>query len=547
VSSEEESRFNAAIERILTSASRKKLIVAGPGTGKTYLFAKLLQTAPGDQHSRLVLTFINNLKDDLSEQLSGLAGVYTLHAYCQRLLHGDPKVRGRLSAGFRVLPGLASLIKDDWRYLRGAEPPEFVALMRDLQDGEESSFYLERGDYYDAVDFDDSVYRVFRAVNGGAAGVGTYDLVLIDEYQDFNRLEASVVDALGGRSPIVIAGDDDQALFGQLRGASWDFIRSLRDGGAFDVFELPFCLRCPEVIVGAVNDVVARARAIRRLSGRIEKPFSPYGPATADASRRYPAITVAACSVQSRKANYFGQFIEEAIAAIPAAEQEEARGARDPLVLVIASNPYRGQVVEYLDAHGFSVDTRRDKRAALERAQGIDILSEAPDANLGWRIVLEFEPSGFAAAQIKAAAQQHAALVEVLPTDYRQRVLDEVRTWTGAREREAGQPHGENQAVRDQADSLKVTSFEGAKGLSAFHVFIVGMHDGELPRDPAEIQDIEICRFIVGLTRARRHCSLLYTGRFGGDGRTPSAFLSWIKPQRLERVRVDASHWREPR
>src|SRR5947208_3270087 len=34
---------------------------------------------------------------------------------------------------------------------------------------------------------------------------------------------------------------------------------------------------------------------------------------------------------------------------------------------------------------------------------------------------------------------------------------------------------------------LKLTSYEGSNGLSAQHVFIVGVHDGELPRNGANV------------------------------------------------------------
>jgi hypothetical protein len=75
-----------AIERILQSPSRKKLVVAGPGTGKTTLFRALLELGSGSQKTRLVLTFINNLKKDLEKSLSDLARIYKIvtgawHAY----------------------------------------------------------------------------------------------------------------------------------------------------------------------------------------------------------------------------------------------------------------------------------------------------------------------------------------------------------------------------------------------------------------------------------------------------------------------------------
>jgi superfamily I DNA/RNA helicase len=86
---------------------------------------------------------------------------------------------------------------------------------------------------------------------------------LIDEYQDFNALEDGFIELLSQRSPIVVAGDDDQALYSQLRQTSCDHIRSLYRGGDFEVFELPFCMRCPKVVVDAVNDVIARAQKLK--------------------------------------------------------------------------------------------------------------------------------------------------------------------------------------------------------------------------------------------------------------------------------------------
>jgi hypothetical protein len=57
--------LNAAINRILDSTSHRKLIVAGPGTGKTLLFRRVLDGGP----QPLVLTFINNLKAELDAKL----------------------------------------------------------------------------------------------------------------------------------------------------------------------------------------------------------------------------------------------------------------------------------------------------------------------------------------------------------------------------------------------------------------------------------------------------------------------------------------------
>lgn len=235
----EEAELKAAIERVLSSPSRKKLVVAGPGTGKTTLFRRMLEDASGEPDRRLVLTFINNLKYDLEEELSGLARVFTLHSYCLGLLYRNAKLRAHLSSNFRCCPGLASLVKEDWEWIEKCEAPQFVGEMRNLFEENHIAFYLARGEYYDAVDFDDSVYRVYECLATGGAAPEEYDLVLVDEYQDFNRLEACFIDLLGQGSPIVVTGDDDQALYSQLRDSSWDYIRSLYHSGEYEVFELP--------------------------------------------------------------------------------------------------------------------------------------------------------------------------------------------------------------------------------------------------------------------------------------------------------------------
>ncbi len=243
-----EETLQSAIDGVLNSNHPKKLVVAGPGAGKTTLFRLLLERSPGNSESRLVLTFINNLKADLEDDLGELASVFTLHGYAQSLLHRHHSLRGGLTENFECLPGLATLIKKDWKYLKNNEVPKFFALMRNLESGEETDFYLERGNFYNAVDFDDSVFRLYSSLSDNPDAADTYDLVLIDEYQDFNKLDAGLIDILAERNSILIAGDDDQALYSQLRGASWDYIRSKYEDDDYEVHELPFCMRCPEVM-----------------------------------------------------------------------------------------------------------------------------------------------------------------------------------------------------------------------------------------------------------------------------------------------------------
>jgi hypothetical protein len=503
------------------------------------LFKEILKVSPGGKDDRLVLTFINSLKSDLEAQLSDLARVFTLHGYCFGLLHRKERLRDGLSSEFRCLPGLAHIIRSDWAHIQKSDTPHFVLQMRALEETKDLGFYLARGNYYDAVDFDDCVFRVHKGVTEGRDEIDEYKLVLIDEYQDFNALEARIVDLLGEKSPIVIAGDDDQALYSQLRNASWDHIRSLHSKGKFDVFELPFCMRCPKVIVDAVNDVIVRAQQLKKLQGRIKKPYKHFAPAKGKDSEKYPKIALVLTSVQGKRVNYMGQYIAHAIDQIPEDEREVAAKGGYPVALVIVARPYSEQIIACLKERGFDLDIKEDSEDALDRAHGLAILKTDNKSNLGWRIVIEFEEKAFAAELVCKTAETDRPIIDVLPDEFRERILAEAKQVEGA-----SNAKKEDGRLRETKSIVKVTSFEGAKGLSAQRVFIAGLHNGEIPRDPYNIRDLEICKFVVGLTRTRKRCHLIHTGRFGDHRKRPCLFISWIEDSRFECIEVTARSWK---
>jgi superfamily I DNA/RNA helicase len=527
-------QLKEAIDRVLASKARKKLVVAGPGAGKTTLFRKLLDGAAGSADQRLVLTFVNNLKADLEVSLGDAARVFTLHGYCQHLLHTHAGLRAGLTKEFICFPGLVSVIKEDWSWLQESKAPEFVALMRDLNlRADQETFFIDRANYYDAVDFDDSVYRARKQLGADASLIPTYELVLIDEFQDFNKMEAAIIDLLAEKNSIVVAGDDDQALYSQLRGASWDHIRARYASGNYEIFELPFCMRCPQVIVEAVNDVIISAQAAKKLNGRISKPYRYFEPVKGEDSRRFPKIDLVGTSVQRANANYFGRYIEQCIKAIPETEVKLAEEKGEPVALIIGSNPYRRQAEDYLVSVRLLVP-RAEAESNL-REQALEMLSKDPGSNLGWRLILADGDERVARERVLAAAGKNIPLVDVISASDRKSVVREAEGWL--------ETHEQGEKPAPPISSIKVTSFEGAKGMSAQYVFLIGLQSGDMPRNSANVQDIEICRFLVGMTRTKKQCSILTTARFGQDFKRPSEFLSWIKAERFERKKIDAAYW----
>jgi hypothetical protein len=534
-----EEELKNAVDRVISSASRKKLVVAGPGTGKTTLFRKLLESSKGEKSDRLVLTFLNGLKKELEEKLSDLGEVFTFHGYCHMLLRRHEELREGLTKDFRYLPGLASLIKVDWEFVHRVRAPHLVGLMRDLQDGDETTFYLQRSNYYDAIEFDDSVFRVRKVFAASSALISAYELVLVDEFQDFNRLEASFIELLATKSAIAIVGDDDQALYSQLRGSTHEFIRNLHQGGAYERFDLPFCLRCPEVVVGAVSDIIGAAKKLGKLAGRIDKPYLYYPPRKETDSKLYPKIKAVSVSTQQSNANYFGRYISQAIHQIPADEIKESRADGFPTVLIIGPSHYLRPVAEQLTKDGYRLDVKEDSVPnEFVKDDAHRILHTDPKSNLGWRIALEVDRPRCRRKAIEQSVKDSSPLFDLLPEDYKDPVLEEAKAWS----EEIGSAKA-TEAEDASVPTIKLTSFEGSKGLSAQHVFILGLHEGELPHDAANINDLEICKYIVALTRTRKQCQLLHTWRFGGVPKRPSAFIGWIKPERRELVKVNKDYW----
>ena len=100
--------------------------------------------------------------------------------------------------------------------------------------------------------------------------------------------------------------------------------------------------------MGAVNDLIASAQAHGLLVDRVTKPFSCYHPDKSADSERYPKIIHATCSVEMKKAPYIGRYVAEQIAAIPAADLDEARACKYPAALGIGPPQFVRRVYQEL-------------------------------------------------------------------------------------------------------------------------------------------------------------------------------------------------------
>ncbi len=120
------------------------------------------------------------------------------------------------------------------------------------------------------IDFDDQKLRAHQCLreHGGVLRTvqSQFVEVIVDEFQDINRLDFDLIRMIAERARLVVTGDDDQAIYG-FRGCSPDYIMNLNErlGRPFTSIELSTNYRCPPNIVQHAD------RLIRHNTRRIPK------------------------------------------------------------------------------------------------------------------------------------------------------------------------------------------------------------------------------------------------------------------------------------
>lgn len=535
------------VDAVLESPSRKKIVVAGPGTGKTHLFKKILS----GKRNTLTLTFINALVEDLSLELCGLSDVKTLHGFARAVL-------GREVEDIKVFPKLSEVIKEDAEILLN-QKINFDRLFHDRDDRNiHIQFYRKRRKYYDYYGFSDIIFAVVKLFEKDRDKIPSYEQVVVDEFQDFNKLEVSLIELLSEKSPVLLVGDDDQALY-DFKSASPGHIRKRHSGElpGYTSFGLPYCSRSTRVIVEAANDVVRQASANGFLKGRIRKQFRYFDHKTKDrdsaANPKIGHTTIFATQIP--------WFIQKQIVEI-------AKATKDRFSVLIIS-PTKNQsraIVDSLREKGFmaieSVEKKTDERPTL--LNGLEILLEDYGSNLGWRIVAKFvlDKEAFDKALKRTYEPGAIPFVEIIGSDVKKRVKKMVQVLRAVKKGETTEaaqleslfrqleidPHemAKNALRIDLLSSrqrvgypgvrkipIKASTIESSKGLAAEYVFITHLDDLFFIKDDdkSSISDRDICKFLVALTRAKTKVFLIST-----DQKSRPSFLKWIDKDRIEPV-----------
>jgi len=540
---------NGYTETIVRSDAAKKVVVAGPGTGKTTLFARLLSEKRGE---KLTLSFINALVDELSLNLYGVSEVRTLHGFSAGILNRE--------SGAKIYPKLSTVISQDAYILLNGIEINFDQMFSSYEINEEYlQFYKDRKKYYgNYYGFTDSIYAVAKLFEARRDKIPKYSQIVVDEFQDFNMSEVKLIELLAENSSVLLAGDDDQSLYIDLKNATPDFIRE-KFGAAnreYEGFSLPFCSRSTRVIVEATNDVVNNAVQAGILRGRVPKTYRYFPSKEKDIeSDTNPNIVYT-----QRFEGKMPHFIQSEITKIAKSERKEFSA------LVIVPSQMGGRLLpkfaKGLRKRGFrnieyaTRPTGRDTNLM----EGLQILLEGKEDNLGYRIaakhLLSNEDFDILLRQCIGADK----VSDLIDKEKRKHIKHLLSTLKKIRDEKSVDDHELEEFLRAvgvdpyaaAAEAIRaelinnnlpqfaadrairqipftLTTITSLKGLSADYVFITHFDDPYFS-EKGEITDKNVYAFLVALTRAKKKCYLI-----SSKEKRP-ILLDWIDPSKVEQL-----------
>ena len=295
--------LNEAQQAAVIQSDGPIMIIAGAGSGKTrvltYRIAHLIKNGV-DPFNILALTFTNKASKEMRERITKIVGpeakniwMGTFHAVFAKILRIEAEKLGYPS-NFTIYDTddaknlLKDIVKeqglDDKLYKPNVVYNRISSAKNNLYSwseyqnnaqfvsddyssgrpkiGQLYEIYVKRCFKASGMDFDDLLFNMWVLISKYPDLLHKYQhkfkYILVDEFQDTNFAQYSIIKKLGAAfENVCVVGDDAQSIYA-FRGANIQNILSLkRDYPDLQVFKLEQNYRSTQVIVNAANSVIA--------------------------------------------------------------------------------------------------------------------------------------------------------------------------------------------------------------------------------------------------------------------------------------------------
>ncbi len=279
-----------------TFPSSSSLILAGAGSGKTRVLttriAWLIQTGQINPFQLMAVTFTNKAAREMLVRISSMLPINTrgmwvgtFHGLCNRMLRSHHQ-EAKLPQTFQILDSadqlsmikrvMKSIAADENKYpyrqvqyfinsnkeegLRASQVDVIDEFSRNLVDIYEQ--YDRACQREGVVDFSELLLRSFELLSGNERLLEHYRSrfrhILVDEFQDTNKLQYAWLRLLKGVSTAVMAvGDDDQSIYAFRGARTGNMLDFEKDFGVQKIIRLEQNYRSHGNILDAANALIS--------------------------------------------------------------------------------------------------------------------------------------------------------------------------------------------------------------------------------------------------------------------------------------------------
>lgn len=594
---------NNNAQAIAELPSLKTLIISGPGTGKSYLFLdRINYWYQQDAQAKVFVTsFVRKLVADLQNDIDGDDKLSdgqrsnitssTLHKFARSIVeqnHGTSE--WQFIPHFRIIGQFwKDVVWDDclafypdfdrndyaWKKFEAQLHNAVFERSDEWQNLKEIYFKLCK--FYNAAGFADLILRAKDALMENRQLNGC-NYFIIDEYQDFNSAEDTLINQLVNEPKgLLVVGDDEQVLYEKLKSGKPTLIRNLYQNHDYSNGMLPFCGRSSFHVTKLAEHFILQ----RREAECIEKIYLPIK--TTDDN---PKVQIIACATAPIAVDYIEKFVADNKTAIDERKRKLAsEEEKDAFLLILTPakevNFYGESKEKIQDIVKEYQSENRYFSEDYYKILNYYSLANNPQNNFTFRKVLYYENIAKEKVfhLIKVAMQNNQSLCNLESEETRSimgkctkiktileaegtiieekiesisqhitivnkdRLKEDMARKSINREEVTMIEHKEEEeAELEEIEVKKMGAVElitiiGSKGLSAEHVIIIGF-------DNVNMNWITKNAFYVAITRARKSLHIVTALGSGGSNR-PHNFLNNLPDRNIEFYKYTKSDHRK--